>query len=95
MDYKLELNRLVDSGKFIFGYNEVVKATLNGKGKGVVVCEVLDDNKKTYLRKICEKANLKYREIGLKPKEMGAACRRPHPILTLLVEDEGLSKILE
>ncbi|MEM4598850.1 MAG: 50S ribosomal protein L30e [Candidatus Diapherotrites archaeon] len=95
MDVGVEIRRAVDSGKVLIGYRECEKNVLKGIGRLLIVSKQFENKKIEKLKHIANVAGIPFMQFEGSPAELGAICGRPHTVSTMLVLEEGKSKIVE
>lgn len=90
-----EIRRAVDTGKVLFGSKESLYSLKHGDGLLLVVTKnapVLDLEEMAHIATLANVPVYKFAGNGL---ELGSVCGKPYVISTLLVTDEGKSKVLQ
>ncbi len=90
-----EIRRAVDTGKVLFGTKESLYSLKHGDGLLLVVTKnapVLDLEEMAHIASLANVPVYKFAGNGL---ELGNVCGKPYVISTLLVTDEGKSKVLQ
>ncbi|MCX8190394.1 MAG: 50S ribosomal protein L30e [Candidatus Diapherotrites archaeon] len=95
METGVEIRRAVDSGKVLIGYRECEKNVLKGIGRLLVVSKQFEKKKIEKLKHIADIAGIPFMYFEGSPAELGAICGKPHTVSTILILDEGKSKIIE
>ncbi len=95
MEANKEIRRAVDTGKISFGYKECKKNILAGNGKLIIICNNIQKFEKEnleYLAQVEGKKIYAFEDNGL---VLGSVCGKPFVVSTMLVIDEGKSKVLD
>lgn len=90
-----EIRRAVDTGKVLFGVKESLYSIKHGEGQLLVVTKnapTLDLEEIKHLATLAQVPVYSFAGNGL---ELGNVCGKPYVISTLLVLDEGKSKVLQ
>jgi large subunit ribosomal protein L30e len=90
-----EIRRAVDTGKVLFGSKESLYSLKHGEGQLLVVTKnapTLDLEEMAHIASLAKVPVYKFEGNGL---ELGNVCGKPYVISTLLVLDEGKSKVLQ
>lgn len=90
-----EIRRAVDTGKVLFGGKESLHSLKHGDGQLLVVTQnapTLDLEEMAHIASLANVPIYKFAGNGL---ELGNVCGKPYVISTLLVLDEGKSKVLQ
>jgi len=90
-----EIRRAVDTGKVLFGGKESLHSLKHGDGQLLVVTQnapALDLEEMAHIASLANVPVYKFAGNGL---ELGNVCGKPFVISTLLVVDEGKSKVLQ
>jgi large subunit ribosomal protein L30e len=89
------LRTAINSGKVLFGANSAIKAAKHGEAKLIIISNNCPSDLQKKLIRYAELANLSIYKFKGTNEELGAICRRPHSISTLVIKDPGTSNILE
>lgn len=95
VDANKEIRRAVDTGKVIFGFRETQKKILAGEGKLVIVTKNLPINQKEVIKQLAKVEEKKFYEYSDSGLVLGRVCGMPFVISTMLILDDGKSKVLE
>jgi large subunit ribosomal protein L30e len=95
VDTNKEIRRAVDTGKVLFGYKEAKKKLLAGEGQMVIVSKNMPKNEKETLKQIANVESKKFYEYAENGLVLGSVCGKPFVISTMLILEEGKSKVLE
>lgn len=90
-----EIRRAVDTGKVLFGSKESLYSLKHGDGQLLVVTQnapTLDLEEMAHIASLANVPVYKFAGNGL---ELGNVCGKPYVISTLLILDEGKSKVLQ
>ncbi len=90
-----EIRRAVDTGKVLFGTKESLYSLKHGDGLLLVVTKnapVLGLEEMNHIASLANVPVYKFAGNGL---ELGSVCGKPYVISTLLVTNEGKSKVLQ
>ncbi len=90
-----EIRRAVDTGKVLFGTKESLYSLKHGDGLLLVVTKnapTLDLEEMAHIATLANVPLYKFAGNGL---ELGNVCGKPYVISTLLVTNEGKSKVLQ
>lgn len=94
-DYSKEIRRAVDTGKVIFGSKESEISLKNGFAKLLILSNNAPKLSKEKLVLLAKKAKVPLLEFEGKSNELGSVCGKPFGVSSMVVENEGKSKILE
>jgi large subunit ribosomal protein L30e len=95
VDVNKEIRRVVDTGKVSFGFKEAKKKLLAGEGQMIIVSKNLPKNERETIKQIANIESKKFFEYPENGLVLGSVCGKPFVISTMLVLDEGKSKVLE
>ncbi len=95
MDARTEIRRAVDTGKVLFGYREVEKNVLKGKGKILILAKNLASKDKEKIEHFTKLSEIPKYEFNGDSMELGTVCGKPFSISAMLVIETGKSKVSE
>ncbi|MFA6269185.1 MAG: 50S ribosomal protein L30e [archaeon] len=95
VDTNKEIRRAVDTGKVSFGYKEAKKKLLAGEGEMVIVSANMPKNERETIKQIANIESKKFFEYPANGMVLGSVCGKPFVISTMLILEEGKSKVLE
>lgn len=90
-----EIRRAVDTGKVLFGNKESLYSLKHGEGQLLVVTKnvpTLDLEEVKHIATLAQVPVYSFAGNGL---ELGSVCGKPYVVSTLLIVDEGKSKVLQ
>ena len=93
--FNQELRNVIDTGKIIYGTNEIKKECFVGEPKLLILSNTIDKNKKQeflYYAKLLNIDAIEYPENSL---ELGSVCAKPFSISVVAVIDFGKSSIID
>ena len=90
-----EIRRAVDTGKVLFGSKESLYSLKHGDGQLLVVTKNAPTLDLEEVKHIATLASVPVYMFGGNGLELGNVCGKPYVISTLLVIDEGKSKVLQ
>ena len=89
-----EIRRAVDTGKVEFGTKESIHSLRHGSGQLLVICQNMPELVAEDLRHLAKLAEIPVYAFAGNGLELGSVCGKPYVVSTLLVLDEGKSKVL-
>lgn len=89
-----EIRRAVDTGKVEFGTKESVHALRHGEGQLLVIAQNTPELVVEDLKHLAKLAEIPVYLFAGNGHELGSVCGKPFVISTLLVREEGKSKVL-
>ena len=95
VDANKEIRRAVDTGKIAFGLKECKKKLLAGIGQMVIVSKNMPKNERESLKQLANVESKKFYEYPENGLVLGSVCGKPFVISTMLIIEEGKSKVLE
>ena len=90
-----EIRRAVDTGKVLFGTKESLYSLKHGDGLLLVVTKNAPTLDLEEMANIATLANVPLYKFAGNGLELGNVCGKPYVISTLLVTNEGKSKVLQ
>ncbi len=90
-----EIRRAVDTGKVLFGARESLYALKHGEGQLVVITSTSPPLSTEEMNHIAQLSTIPVYVFEGNGQELGSVCGKPFVISTLLVLDEGKSKVLQ
>ena len=94
-DVSREIRRAVDTGKVIFGAKQSEKSLKNGSGKLLVIAGNIPNLAKEKLVLFADVSKVRVLNFEGTGLELGSVCGKPFTITSMVVEEEGKSKVLE
>lgn len=95
MEIDKELRRAVDTGKVVFGTEQVLKDLRDRKAKLILVASNAPALEKRKLEAFAKETEIQVIQSWFTNNQLGSLCGKPFGIAALSVRDEGKSKILE
>ncbi len=95
MDATIEIRRAVDTGKVLFGTRESEYSLKIGEGQILILPQnvpILSVEKLTHLAHLSQVPVFRFKGTAL---ELGSVCGKPFVISSLLILDQGKSKVSE
>ena len=95
LDINKEIRRAVDTGKVLFGTEQVKKNLLRGKAQIVIAVNNMPSIEKEEMQSLAEIAGIGFYNYEGNGLELGSVCGKPFGILSMAILDEGKSKLIE
>jgi large subunit ribosomal protein L30e len=98
MDWNLfeqELKNTIETGKIIYGTNNVEKEMLIGEPKLLIVSKTIEQRYKELFEHYADILEIRVVEYPERAKELGSVCGKPFGVSVLVVTDFGKSNLLE
>ncbi|MFH1390726.1 MAG: 50S ribosomal protein L30e [Candidatus Diapherotrites archaeon] len=95
VDVLKEIRRAVDTGKVIFGTKNSEKSLKNGSGRLIIIANNAPKLVKEKLVSFAEIGNTPHYIFDGSGLELGGVCGKPFTISTMVIQDQGKSKVLE
>ncbi|MDD3245195.1 MAG: 50S ribosomal protein L30e [Candidatus ainarchaeum sp.] len=93
--FNQELRNVIDTGKLIYGTNEIKKECLVGDPKLLILSSTIDNNTKEIFLHYAKLLNINAIEYPENSLELGSVCAKPFSISVVAVIDLGKSSIMD
>ncbi len=98
MDWSLieqELKNVIDTGKIIYGTNNVEKEMLIGEPKLLIISDTIEKRYEQLFLYYADILDIRVVKYPDRSKELGSVCGKPFGVSALVVNDFGRSNLLE
>lgn len=94
-DVSKEIRRAVDTGKVIFGAKESEKSLKNGSSKLLIIAQNAPKLAKEKLVLFADTSKVPVLDFEGTGLELGSVCGKPFTITSMVVQEEGKSRLLD
>lgn len=95
MDYAKEIRTLINTGKYVIGQRKAIRHISDGNAKAVLVSSNMPQLVFARFNNYAKLSGMRIIKVPFTSAELGSVCGKAHLISSIVVFDQGDSKVLK